>query len=138
MSEEGRRPLLQCWIRTEADVAVAVHQFQKTLLSNGTDQVLAHMIATVAAELGHNIVRYASYGHLALYLQDSSGAQDCWVRAEDIGPGIASVEQAMTDGFSTGGSLGLGLPGVRRMMDEVTVDEDYVDGARVWARKRIP
>ena len=137
MSPDERNLEFVCWIRVDADITLAVHRILKTLSSHGVERDLAQMIATAASELCRNIIRYASYGSLSLHLQKQQDSQDCWLVAEDVGPGIHNVADAMTDGYSTGGFLGLGLPGVARMMDEVVVCPDYDAGARILARKRV-
>ena len=59
------------------------------------------------------------------------------IEAVDRGPGIADCEAAMQDHFSSGGTLGLGLPGVKRMMDEFSLESTLGEGTRVTARKWI-
>jgi anti-sigma regulatory factor (Ser/Thr protein kinase)/serine/threonine protein phosphatase PrpC len=80
-----------------------------------------HEIALVVTELGSNLVRYASGGTIRLSQIEASGRVGIRVESEDSGPGIADVERALTDGFSTGGSLGIGLGTVNRLMDDLDV-----------------
>ena len=97
-------------------------------------------IATVAAELASNIAKYADHGRIRLSwrLVDGIGCLD--VEANDRGPGIASVDVAMQDHISSGGTLGLGLPGVRRLVDEFEISSTEGHGTTVrtrrWAGRR--
>jgi serine/threonine-protein kinase RsbT len=77
--------------------------------------------ATAVSELGRNAIRYAVGG--AFELTDLSDERHLRLQAQvrDHGPGITDIEQAMKDGFSTGGSLGAGLPGARRLVDEFDI-----------------
>ena len=131
MSDEG----LECVpIRDEADIVVA-RQRGRTLAEHagfrGTDSTI---IATVISELARNIVDYASRGELCYGLEQGSTSAIIIV-ARDSGPGIEDLATAMTDGYSTGGGLGLGLPGVRRLMDEFEIESSPGKGTVVWTRK---
>src|SRR5437867_7792946 len=97
-----------------------------------TDRVL---VSTAISELARNIVRYATSGEIILRLVDDGGKRGVEVLAADAGPGILDVALAMRDGFSTSGSLGLGLPGVRRLMDEFEISSEFGKGTTVTARK---
>jgi serine/threonine-protein kinase RsbT len=92
-------------------------------------------VSTVVSELARNIVRYASRGEIVLRLVDGGGRRGVEVLASDDGPGIADIRLAMRDGFSTSGSFGLGLPGVRRLMDEFEISSARGRGTTVTARK---
>lgn len=86
--------------------------------------------ATAVSELGRNAVRYARMGRCEL--TNLSNAR-CWRLQAciiDEGPGIEDIAQAMQDGFSTGGSLGAGLPGARRLVDMFEI-ESTATGTRV-------
>ncbi len=102
---------------------------------SSTDLVL---ITTAISELARNIVLYAKRGEILLRtLEDHerNGKSGILVVARDDGPGIANVDKAMEAGFSTSGSLGLGLPGVRRLMDEMSVVSHPGQGTIVTAKK---
>jgi serine/threonine-protein kinase RsbT len=79
------------------------------------------LIATAISEIARNIVVHAGRGEIALRIVERGEIRGLAVIARDRGPGIADVERAMRDGFSTSGSLGLGLPGARRLMDEFDI-----------------
>ncbi|HBY93702.1 MAG TPA: ATP-binding protein [Chloroflexi bacterium] len=95
----------------------------------------AGCVTTSVAELARNLWQHAGGGTITLHL--GATPDDPWieVQAEDTGPGIADVAQAMQDGYSTIGSLGSGLPGVRRLMDEFRIESEPRVGTRIIARK---
>jgi serine/threonine-protein kinase RsbT len=93
------------------------------------------LIATAISEVARNIVVYAQRGEVALGLSWKDGRRGIVVVAEDQGPGIPDIERAMQDGFSTGRSLGLGLPGARRLMDEFEIVSRVGQGTTVTMRK---
>jgi serine/threonine-protein kinase RsbT len=95
------------------------------------------LIATAISELARNIVSYARHGEIRL-LSLNSGRPGIVIVASDKGPGIEDIRQAMRDGFSTSGSLGLGLPGVRRLMDEFEIASERGKGTTVIAKKWKP
>jgi len=93
------------------------------------------MIATAISEVARNIVEYAKRGEVRLEAASKHGRKGIVVVASDEGPGIADIEQAMQDGFSTGRSLGLGLPGARRLMDEFEIVSEPGKGTTITMRK---
>jgi len=120
-------------VRREADVARVVQLALAVGEAAGLGRVGAHSLATAASELATNIVRYAGAG--AVTLRALPGGVE--LVAEDEGPGIEDVDAALRDHCSTQDSLGLGLPGVRRLMDEFTLETEPGRGTRVVARKRV-
>jgi serine/threonine-protein kinase RsbT len=97
------------------------------------------MIATVVSELGRNILKYGgSRGYvLVTWIEDPArGGSAVEVKAVDYGPGFADPESALRDHYSTGGTLGLGLPGAARIMDSLEIESQPGRGATVTARKR--
>ena len=95
------------------------------------------VIATAISELARNIIEYADKGEIVLGVTQQGARQGIVVVARDEGPGIANVEQAMQDGFSTGKSLGLGLPGAKRLMDEFEIASELGKGTVVRMRKWV-
>ena len=95
------------------------------------------MIATAVSELVRNILKYAGTGEIRLRHVKRMGQRGIEIEAIDQGPGIANCEAAMCDHYSSGGTLGLGLPGVKRMMDEFSLESTPGEGTRVTARKWI-
>src|SRR6202000_756067 len=94
--------------------------------------------ARAISGVARNITSYAGYGAIRVAIQDREGRQALVVRAEDDGPGIANIERAMEDGYSTGRGLGLGLPGVRRLMDRLIVESTPGEGTTIEMGKWIP
>jgi serine/threonine-protein kinase RsbT len=93
----------------------------------------ATLIATSISELARNILLYAGEGDITLQPLENGGRYGLAVLASDHGPGIADLERALEDGYSTSGRLGLGLPGVRRLMDEFEVRTQNGGGTLVRA-----
>ena len=100
-----------------------------------TDLVL---ITTAISELARNILLYARQGEITVKSLNNGGRNGILLVARDEGPGIPNIEQAMQGGFSTSGNLGLGLPGVRRLMDEMSIESEVGKGTTVVARKWKP
>jgi serine/threonine-protein kinase RsbT len=121
-------------IESDADVVTARQRARALAVGldmPSTDQTL---LATAISEVARNIVRFASQGEVVVEVvaEPRRGIQ---VIARDTGPGIADVEQAMADGFSTYHGLGLGLPGARRLMDEFAVVSEPGRGTTVTMTK---
>jgi len=124
-------------IARDADI-VAARQAGRELAAQagfkGSDLTL---IATAISEVARNILVYAKEGEIALEAIEEGGRSGLSVVARDEGPGIADIEKAMRDGFSTGGSLGLGLPGARRLMDDFQLESSLGVGTTVTMRKWV-
>lgn len=86
---------------------------------------------TAASELARNTLRYGGGGHAELEVVSGAGRQGVRITFIDQGPGIADIELAMTDGYTSGGGMGLGLPGARRLADEFDIDTAPGEGCRV-------
>ena len=96
------------------------------------------MIATAISEVARNITSYAGSGQIHVTVENRDGRRALVVRAEDDGPGIVDVDRALEDGYSTGSGLGLGLPGARRLMDDMIVNSTPGHGTVVEMWKWIP
>jgi len=122
-------------IEREADIVLARQagrQLAAQLGFTSTDQTL---IATAISEVARNIVVYAQHGEIVLTRADEAGRVGIQVIAIDNGPGIDNKEMAMRDGYSTKNSLGLGLPGARRLMDDFALDSEVGRGTTVTMKK---
>jgi serine/threonine-protein kinase RsbT len=124
-------------IRSEIDVRHAVLESTQYSRAAGFGETPCRMIATAVSELARNILKYAGTGEIRLREVEGKGGRGIEIEALDRGPGIADPEAAMSDHFSSGGTLGLGLPGVQRMMDEFSLDSTPGKGTRVTAIKWI-
>jgi serine/threonine-protein kinase RsbT len=117
------------------DNALAISLARRLAAQAGFDEVGQSLFATAVSELATNVLRYGGGGEALLRLIEEPGRQGVEVVAQDHGPGIRNVERAMQDHYSTGRSLGLGLPGVKRIMDEFTIDSKPGVGTLCIARK---
>jgi serine/threonine-protein kinase RsbT len=93
------------------------------------------LIATCISELARNALRYATGGEVIVKIVEQATRTGIRIVAQDQGPGIADITLALQDGFSTSGSLGLGLPGVRRIMDEFDITSGLGSGTSVVVTK---
>lgn len=130
---------------SDGEIRVAINSDQDIVLARQKGRALAvefgfaagdaTLIATAISELARNIVSYARKGQITLKIVNGADRQGLSIVASDNGPGIRDVRQAMRDGFSTSGSLGMGLPGVRRIMDEFEITSQLGRGTTVAVRK---
>jgi serine/threonine-protein kinase RsbT len=128
-------PALRVPISSDADIVTARQQGRALASQLGFSSTDLTLIATAISELARNIVLYARRGEVTLELVERGGRRGIVLAARDEGPGIADVARAMRDGYSTSGGLGLGLPGVRRVMDEFEIVSTVGRGTTVTARK---
>jgi serine/threonine-protein kinase RsbT len=126
-------------IADEADLIRVRQVLRAEAVSAGLGLVDQTKLITAGSELARNILIYATGSRGSLLVEQVQAAGRRGVRATftDEGPGIADVEAAMTDGFSTGGSLGLGLPGAGRLADEMTVTSAGGSGTTVVITKWV-
>ncbi len=129
-TEQGTVP-----IDVEADIAVARRLVRDIAGEMGFGVTETTRIITAASELGRNVFKYAGKGVMhwrTLQKEDACGVE---LRFEDHGPGIADLDAAMREGHSTGGGLGMGLPGAKRLMDEMDIRTSVGEGTTVVVRK---
>lgn len=128
-------PELRIPIEADGDIVVARKAGRDLAaeLSFGPSDLT--VIAAAISEVARNIYSYARRGEIRLKLVEQQGRRGIEVVAVDSGPGIVDVELAFQDGYSTSGSLGLGLPGVRRLMDVCEVQTGPGQGTTVLLRK---
>ena len=124
-------------ISKDADVILAVFeakQYSKVIGFPKTDQV---MISTAVSELARNILKYAIEGEVILKIINKNLKKGIEIIAQDKGPGIEDLKKALSENFSTGGTLGIGLPGTQRIMDEFLIDSAPGQGTTVMVRKWV-
>lgn len=125
-------------IRDERDI-VAARQAGRDLARElgftSTDQTL---LATAISEVARNIVEYADQGEVAITRLRERGQVGLRVVASDRGPGIADLALAQRDGYSTGNSLGMGLPGAKRLVDHFEIVSVVGEGTTVTLEKWLP
>lgn len=125
-------------IDRDVDIVTARQKGRELAMAAGFTGSDLTLIATAISEVARNIVVYAERGEVRLSLVQRDGRRGVAVVAADEGPGIPDIPQAMQDGFSTGRSLGLGLPGARRLMDEFEIVSEVGKGTVVTMRKWRP
>lgn len=122
----------------EDDIIAARQGARELAKALGFRAIDQSRITTAVSELARNIVRYATDGRGEVLLgraESPAGRPGIEIVARDAGPGIADVEQAMQEGYTSGRGLGMGLPGTRRLMDEMTIDTALGRGTTVTIRK---
>ncbi len=122
-------------IRSDSDIVLARQKGRELAAQVGFNPTDLTLIATAISELARNILRYARGGEIIMGPAGQATATGIAITARDEGPGIASIEQAMQEGYSTSGGLGLGLPGVKRLMDEFEINSKAGEGTTVRIRK---
>jgi len=122
-------------INSDQDIVTARQKGRALAIELGFSTGDATLIATSISELARNIISYARRGEIILKAIQGSSRQGISIIASDSGPGIRDIRQAMRDGFSTSGSLGLGLPGVRRLMDDFEIASEPGRGTIVKVKK---
>jgi serine/threonine-protein kinase RsbT len=122
---------------TDADIVAARMHGRALATRLGFRATDATLIATAISELARNILLYAKTGEIAISTIERGERKGLVVMAQDEGPGITDTAHAMEDGFSTSGRLGLGLPGVRRLMDEFELRSNGGRGTTVTVKKWI-
>lgn len=128
--DETRVPIL-----VDIDIVAARQNGRALAAQLGFSQTDSTLIATAISELARNILLYAKEGEIILSPLNRSEPCGIMVVARDDGPGIVDVALAMRMGYSTSGSLGLGLPGVSRLMDEFDIDTRPGHGTTVTIKK---
>ena len=126
---------IQVPINSDQDIVAARQKGRSLAAAVGFSSGDATLIATAISELARNIITYAKSGEIRLTVINGSARQGIQLVARDQGPGIPDVQQALRDGFSTSGSLGLGLPGVKRLVDEFEIASEENRGTTVTAKK---
>jgi len=125
-------------IASDDDVVAARQAGRRLAETLGLGTTDLTLLATAISEVARNITAYAGEGEVVVRRVELDGASGIEVVARDAGPGIADVERALQDGYTTGNGLGLGLPGARRLMDDFEIVSQPGVGTTVtmtkWAR----
>ena len=122
-------------IASDIDIVYARQKGRELASKLGFSSSELALIATAISELARNIVRYAGHGVIIIKLIERGGKHGVHIVSTDNGPGIRNIPLAMQDGYSTSGGLGLGLPGVRRLMDDFEVVSKNGEGTTVNIKK---
>jgi serine/threonine-protein kinase RsbT len=126
-------------IKVCEEVDIAKASFEGKLLAGtaGFKQSGQYMIATAISELARNVFIYALRGEIIIRVIEKNNKKGLEIIAQDKGSGIKDIGQAMKDNFSTSEGLGLGLPGVKRLMDEFVIDSKIGIGTKITVRKWV-
>jgi len=125
-------------VATGPDIVITRQMVRTWAVDAGFGLVDQTKIITAASELARNTVEYGGGGTLQIELLEDGRRRGLRLTFADQGPGIANVEQAMRDGYSTGSGLGLGLSGSRRLMNEFSITSELGRGTRVVATRWKP
>jgi serine/threonine-protein kinase RsbT len=122
-------------INSDSDIVTARQKGREMASELGFTSTDLTLIATAISELARNIVLYAHRGEIVLSIAEEGMRRGIRMIARDDGPGIADVERALQEGFSTSRSFGLGLSGVRRLVDEFKIVSQVGSGTTVSVKK---
>ncbi|MQR85406.1 serine/threonine protein kinase [Bacillus megaterium] len=133
-SDEGKEPLT-VQIYTEGDIVEARQKgrmFSNYLGFSTLDQA---RIITAISELSRNIYKYATTGKIMMEIIENQLEIGLKIIAVDKGPGIKNIQKAMESGYTTSGGLGVGLSGVKKLMDEFTISSQEDHGVNIQVIK---
>lgn len=123
--------IIEHLVSAESDIWGLLHKIEQACQRQGYSEFGKSSIMTVASELAHNVVKYATLGYITIRFEQGPQGKRCNLRFRDRGPGIDDIERAMQDHVSSSGTLGLGLPGVRRMADGFQIKSEAGVGTTV-------
>ena len=126
---------VQVHVGLDSDIVAARQRGRELAVRLGFSPGNATLIATAISELARNMLLYAGSGDILLGRTERDGNHGLVVVARDQGPGIPDVRQALQDGFSSMHRLGLGLPGVKRLMDDFSIETGPGIGTTVVVKK---
>jgi serine/threonine-protein kinase RsbT len=124
-----RNEVLQ--INSSEDVVRVRQAVRAAATEIGLSLVDQTKIITAASELARNTLDYGGGGTVSIELVQNGMRRGVRLTLEDQGPGIADIEQALKDGYTTGGGLGLGLSGAKRLSNEFSIESKPGEGTRV-------
>ena len=117
-----RLPVERIAVRTTDDIVLARRAARALCERLGFGKADQTRLATAVSELTRNVIQYAGTGLCRIEDRSDAVCRRILVAVEDQGPGIADLGAAMTDGYSTSGGLGAGLPGTRRLVDDFQIE----------------
>ncbi|WP_433254235.1 anti-sigma regulatory factor [Streptosporangium sp. CA-135522] len=125
-------------IKSNSDVVLVRQRVRTVAVNVGLSLVDQTKVVTAASELARNALVYAGGGQVRIEIVNNGIRRGLRLAFSDNGPGIPDIQQALTDGWTTGGGLGLGLSGSRRLVDEFDLQSAPGEGTLVtvtkWAR----
>ncbi|MHB0975807.1 MAG: anti-sigma regulatory factor [Candidatus Aquicultorales bacterium] len=126
---------IQVSIKNDSDIVAARTAGRRLASDAGFAGSELTVIVTAVSELARNIVRYAKEGEISFQILDNPDHKGIEITASDQGPGIPNTALTLEDGYSTSNGLGLGLPGVRRLMDEFAIESRIGKGTKIITKK---
>jgi serine/threonine-protein kinase RsbT len=130
-------PEMRVVIARDGDIVTARQMGRELAVARGFSSTEQTLIATAISEIARNIVEYADHGEMLLSPVELNGRPGLMVVAVDQGPGIEDPARAMRAGYSTGKSLGMGLPGAKRLMDEFELETAVGHGTTITMKKWV-
>ncbi|ACZ85249.1 MULTISPECIES: anti-sigma regulatory factor [Streptosporangium] len=125
-------------IKSNSDVVLVRQHVRTAAVNVGLSLVDQTKVVTAASELARNALVYAGGGQVRIEIVNNGIRKGLRLAFSDTGPGIPDIPQALTDGWTTGGGLGLGLSGSRRLVDEFDLQSAPGEGTLItvtkWAR----
>lgn len=122
-------------VSSESDVKQTLDRSHQLCLQYGCSDVTTHEVTTIVSELAYNLVKYGRNGRMTLQIDPSANKLD--INARDDGPGVREgAIVAMAEGFSSGGSLGLGMASLVRLSDRFIMESDDA-GTRIHIVKAL-
>lgn len=125
-------------LTSDEDVVRVRKLVRDQLVALGFSLIDQTKMVTAASELARNTLRYGGGGRAELHTLSNGGRRGLSISFIDEGPGIEDIAKALTDGYTTGGGMGLGLSGARRLADEFELDSSPGNGTRVTITKWKP
>lgn len=122
-------------VRQDTDIVLACQKGRALAEQVGIKGDSQVVVVIAISEVARNIVNYAGCGEIVFGIIGQDGRQGISIVARDEGPGISDIEKALEDGYSTGGGLGLGLAGAKRLMDEFEVTSQPGKGTTITMAK---
>lgn len=132
-SNSAGEPLLP--LRSDDDVVRLRSEVRQQCIELGLSLVEQTKVVTAASELARNTLRHGGGGEARVQIVNSGGARGVSIAFSDHGPGIADIALALTDGYTSGGGLGLGLGGAKRLVDDFTIETEIGRGTTVTITK---
>jgi serine/threonine-protein kinase RsbT len=129
-TRDDSRPL-----RNEEDVVLARQAVRSWAVELGFSLIDQTKIVTAASELARNTVVYGGGGAMHMQMLEDGARRGLRLVFEDQGPGIPDIDQALRDGFTSGGGLGLGLGGARRLVNEFAIESQPGQGTKITVAK---
>jgi serine/threonine-protein kinase RsbT len=124
-------------INVDIDIVTARQEGRMLASQLGFSSSEQVFVATAISEAARNILQYAGKGTITLSIMEEGNKRGILIVAQDAGPGIPDIEQALIDGYSSSGGLGLGLAGMKRLMSELEIISEVGKGTTLILRKWV-